>query len=57
MKTTTRTALPAGLLILLAIGPPVAADLASDLVVHYEFEYSYNPGYNSVGPDGTACGG
>ena len=49
---------PLGLLAVLAIGSAAAGDVVSNLEVHYEFERSGDPGYNSASPfHGTACGG
>ncbi|MBN2475866.1 MAG: hypothetical protein JXB62_14740 [Pirellulales bacterium] len=51
-----RAVVPLGLIAAL-VSTSAAADVRADLEVHYLFENRSNPGYNSVGPHGEACGG
>jgi len=39
-----------------AMGSMARADIVSNLEVHYAFESGQEIAYNSVGPDGHACG-
>ena len=48
--------MPAGLVVMLAIGSAASADIISSLEVHYKFENQYNFGENSAGPNGVPCG-